>query len=252
MNLFDLTGKKALVTGSSRGLGRGMAEGLMVAGAEVVIMGTRENILDIAAGYNQDGLRCHGLVADLSRKENVEAAYHAGVSLLGGSLDILVNAAGVQRRHPATDFPYSDWQAVLAINLDAVFILCQLAGRAMIRQGKGKIINVASMMSFFGGITVPAYAASKGGLTQLTKALANEWTGRGVCVNAIAPGYMDTDMNVRLVNDPVRNREILGRIPAGRWGVPDDMKGITVFLASAASDYISGAIIPVDGAYLAR
>ncbi|MDW7659203.1 MAG: SDR family oxidoreductase, partial [Bacillota bacterium] len=117
---------------------------------------------------------------------------------------------------------------------------------------KGKIINVASMMSFFGGITIPAYAASKGGLTQLTKALANEWTGQGVCVNAIAPGYMDTDMNVRLINDPVRSREILSRIPAGRWGGPDDMKGITVFLSSAASDYISGAIIPVDGAYLAR
>lgn len=252
MDLFDLTGKKALVTGSSRGLGRGMAEALMAAGASVVIMGTTKAILETAAGYRRDGYACHGLTADLSGKETTEKAYHDSVSLLGDTPDILVNAAGIQRRHPATDFPYSDWQAVLAVNLESVFILCQQAGRDMIRKGYGKIINVASMMSFFGGMTVPAYAASKGGLTQLTKALANEWTGKGVCVNAIAPGYMDTDMNARLRQDPVRDRDILNRIPAGRWGLPDDMKGITIFLASAASDYVSGAIIPVDGGYLVR
>ncbi len=252
MNLFDLTGKTALVTGSSRGLGRGMAEALMEAGASVVIIGTKESIHDLAEDYRKSGYACQGLVADLGSRDGAAKAYHESAAILHAPPDILVNAAGVQRRHPAEDFPMEDWDTVMAVNLEAVFILCQLAGRDMLARGRGKIINVASMMSFFGGITIPAYAASKGGLTQLTKALANEWTGRGVCVNAIAPGYMATDMNTRLLQDPKRNQEILGRIPAGRWGTPDDMKGITVFLASSASDYVSGAIIPVDGAYLAR
>ena len=252
MNLFDLTGKTALVTGSSRGLGQGMAEALMEAGASVVIAGTQASIHDLAETYRQTGFACQGLVADLGSRDGAGKAYRDAVALLQAPPDILVNAAGVQRRHPAEDFPMEDWDTVMAVNLEAVFILCQLAGRDMLAQGRGKIVNVASMMSFFGGITIPAYAASKGGLTQLTKALANEWTGRGVCVNAIAPGYMATDMNTRLLQDPKRNQEILSRIPAGRWGTPADMKGITVFLASSASDYVSGAIIPVDGAYLAR
>ena len=161
-----------------------------------------------------------------------------------------MNCAGIQRRKPCLDFTIEDWDDVVEVNLTAVFRLCQLAGRIMAEQGKGKIINVASALSFFGGYTVPAYAASKGGVAQLTKALSNEWAGLGINVNAIAPGYMDTPMNVALINDPVRNGKILARIPAGRWGKPEDLQGVAVFLASEASNYLSGAVIPVDGGYL--
>jgi 2-deoxy-D-gluconate 3-dehydrogenase len=169
-----------------------------------------------------------------------------------GGIDILVNNAGIQRRHPAVDFPLEDWDRVLELNLTAVFDLCQLAGRAMIAQGRGKIINVASLLSFTGGLTVPAYAAAKGGVAQLTKALANEWAGKGVNVNALAPGYMDTPLNTALKADPDRSRSILERIPAGRWGTPADLQGAVVFLASPASDYIHGAILVVDGGFLGR
>ena len=175
------------------------------------------------------------------------------MELLGGHLDILVNGAGIQRRHFCEEFPIEDWDAVLEVNLTATFDLCQMAGQQFIRQNsKGKIINIASMLSFFGGYTVPAYAASKGGVAQLTKALSNEWTGKGINVNAIAPGYMATEMNTALLNDEGRNTEILGRIPAHRWGTPDDMKGLCIFLASDASDYIAGAVIPCDGGYLCK
>jgi 2-deoxy-D-gluconate 3-dehydrogenase len=173
------------------------------------------------------------------------------VEALGG-LDILVNNAGAQIRHPAEDFPLEDWDRVLAVNLDAVWILSQAAGRVMLAQGHGKIINLASLLSVFGGVTIPAYAASKGGVAQLTKALANEWARHGVNVNAIIPGYMATEMNEALVGNPDREPLILSRIPAGRWGQPADLKGTTIFLASAASDYLHGALIPVDGGYLGR
>jgi 2-deoxy-D-gluconate 3-dehydrogenase len=169
-----------------------------------------------------------------------------------GDINILINNAGVQSRYPCEDFPESDWDRVVEVNLTSVFLMCQLAGRKMLENKNGKIINIASMCSFFGGITIPAYSASKGGIMQLTKALSNEWAGRGVQVNAIAPGYMDTDLNTALINDEKRRTNILSRIPAGRWGNPEDMGGIAVFLASSASDYISGAIIPVDGGYLGR
>jgi 2-deoxy-D-gluconate 3-dehydrogenase len=161
-----------------------------------------------------------------------------------------VNNAGEQKRHPSEQFPLEDWDLVLAVNLDAVWILAQAAGRRMLAQGRGKIINVASMMSFTGGWTIPAYAASKGGVAQLTKALSNEWACRGVNVNAIAPGYMRTGLTAALVGNPQREPGILARIPAGRWGEPEDLKGTVIFLASAASDYLNGVIIPVDGGYL--
>ena len=163
-----------------------------------------------------------------------------------------MNNSGMIRRHKSEEYPLEDWDMVINLNLNTVFQLCQLAGKVMLKQGSGKIINIASMLSFFGGYTVPAYSASKGGVAQLTKALANEWSGKNVQVNAIAPGYMATDINQALMDDAGRSHEILSRIPAGRWGTPEDMKGIVVFLASAASDYVNGAIIPVDGAYLAR
>lgn len=252
MKSFDLNGKKAIVTGGGSGLGRGMAEGLHEAGAEVVIIDIADSVVDVAKEMAASGAMVYGVKGNLGDREDLKAAFQCAVDKLGGRLDIIVNSAGIQRRSKCEEFPIEHWDEVLEINLTSVFQLCQLAGQKMLEQGKGKIINVASMLSFFGGYTVPAYAASKGGVAQLTKAMANEWAGRGVNVNAVAPGYMDTMMNVALVNDPGRNEQILARIPAGRWGTPDDMKGIVIFLASDYADYINGAIIPVDGGYLSR
>lgn len=253
ISLFDLSGKKAIVTGGTRGLGYGMAEGLMEAGAEVVIVGTSDKCFAVAEGFRSRGFLCHGVKADFDKREEVYRGFKECVEKLGGKLDILLTAHGIQRRHSAEEFPVSEWDEVIRVNLDSVFILCQEAGKMMLEQGRGKIINVASMLSFFGGQTVPAYAASKGGIAQLTKALSNDWMKRGVNVNAIAPGYMDTEMNTALTdrNNP-RYQQIVDRIPAGRWGNADDMKGTAIFLASSASDYLGGAIIPVDGGYLVK
>lgn len=249
MSLFSLEGKTALVTGGTRGLGKGIAEGLLEAGAKVVIVGSSDSVMDIA---DKMGEGAYGLKCDLSSEKDIERGFNEALSILGGRLDILVNNAGIQRRNKCENFLLTDWDDVININLRAVFTLCQHAGRHMLNNGYGKIINVASMLSFFGGYTVPAYSASKGGVMQLTKALSNEWAGRGINVNAIAPGYMATDMNTALINDEGRNKEILSRIPAGRWGQAEDLKGLAVFLASSASDYVSGAIIPVDGGYMGR
>lgn len=183
--------------------------------------------------------------------EQVKAAVPAVVSQFG-QIDILVNNAGIQRRSPSVDFPESDWDDVIQVNLKTVWILCQSAGRFMIPGGSGKIINTASLLSFQGGITVPAYAAAKGGVAQLTKALSNEWAKHNVNVNAIVPGYIATDMNTALMDDPVRSKQILDRIPAGRWGNPEDFKGTVVFLASDASNYIHGHLLAVDGGWLGR
>ena len=253
-SLFDLTGKKAIVTGGTRGLGHGMAEGLMEAGAAVVIFGTSKKVIEGAAQFEAKGYWCKGIAVDLADDRARQEAFDQAVALLGG-LDILVNAAGIQRRHPSPEFPLQDWKDVLNVNLTAPFDLCQMAAKEFLKKEQpcGKIVNIASMLSFFGGMTVPAYAASKGGVAQMTKALCNELASKGIQVNAIAPGYMDTDMNVALtdVSNP-RYREITDRIPAHRWGTPEDMKGTVVFLASRASDYLNGAVIPVDGGYLVK
>ena len=253
-SLFDLTGKKAIVTGGTRGLGHGMAEGLMEAGAAVVIFGTSKKVIEVAAQFEAMGYWCNGIAVDLADDRARQEAFDQAVALLGG-LDILVNAAGIQRRHPSPEFPLQDWKDVLNVNLTAPFDLCQMAAKEFLKKEQpcGKIVNIASMLSFFGGMTVPAYAASKGGVAQMTKALCNELASKGIQVNAIAPGYMDTDMNVALtdVSNP-RYREITDRIPAHRWGTPEDMKGTVVFLASRASDYLNGAVIPVDGGYLVK
>ncbi|MEE8706259.1 MAG: SDR family oxidoreductase [Oscillospiraceae bacterium] len=251
-NMFDLNGKTALVTGGTRGLGRGMAEGLAEAGAKVVIVGSSAGVLKTAEELRAKGLDVAGIRADLGQRDKIPAMFQEALKMLGGKIDILLNDAGVQRRNHCEDFTLEDWDTVININLNAVFVLCQLAGREMLKQGSGKIINMASMLSFFGGFTVPAYAASKGAVAQLTKALSNEWAGKNIQVNAIAPGYMATEMNTALINDNGRNTEILARIPAGRWGTPEDMKGLAVFLASDASNYVSGAVIPLDGGYLAK
>jgi 2-deoxy-D-gluconate 3-dehydrogenase len=252
MELFDLTGRKALVTGGSRGLGAGMARGLVKAGADVAIVSSSDTIFGAAETLGREaGRPVHPIQADLSDRAQLQRAFDEGVEKLGGQ-DILVVSHGIQRRFRAEDFPVEDWEMVLEVNLTSMFLLNQLAGRVMLAQGHGKIINVASLLSFSGGFTVPAYAAAKGGVAQLTKALANEWARHGVNVNAIAPGYMVTDLNAALIADPVRNREIGARIPAKRWGQPEDLEGIVVFLASEASNYVHGAVIPVDGGWMAR
>ena len=244
--IFSVEGKRALVTGGSAGLGRAMAEALVAGGARVAIAGRSARLTEAAAEMGAIPLQ-----VDLADRAQAQALVGRAVEALGG-LDVLVNNAGTQRRHPAEDFPLDDWDRVLAVNLDAVWILAQAVGRHMLARGRGKIINVASVLSVFGGITVPAYAAAKGGVAQLTKALSNEWAGRGINVNAIAPGYMDTGMTADLVGNPQREPLILARVPAGRWGQPGDLQGAVLFLASAASDYVHGAVIPVDGGYLGR
>lgn len=253
MNLFDIQEKKALVTGGTRGLGYGMAEGLMEAGCEVAIVGTSDKVFQVAEDFRARGFLCHGVKADFSRQEDVLRGFRECVEKLGGELDILVNAHGVQRRHSAEDFPMEDWNLVINVNLNSIFMLCQEAGKLMLKKGSGKIINVASMNAFFGGQTIPAYAAAKGGVAQLTKELSNDWMSRGINVNALAPGYMATDMNEALLDpENPRYQQITQRIPAGRWGNGGDMKGPCIFLASHASDYLGGAIIPVDGGYLVK
>jgi len=251
-SIFDISGKKAIVTGAAQGLGNGMAAGLMKEGVEVVLFDINPKVKDVAEGFVNDGYKCHAVVVNLGDQAERERAFDEALEMLGGRLDIIVTAAGIQRRHKSEEFPLEDWNLVLNVNLTAVFALDQLAARVMLKQGSGKIINIASMLSYFGGFTVPAYAASKGGVAQITKAFANEWASKGINVNAIAPGYMATEMNVALINDEVRNTEILSRIPAKRWGTPEDVAGVACFLASPASDYLNGAIIPCDGGYLSR
>lgn len=248
--IFDLTGRTALVTGGARGLGRGMTEGLLAAGADVITVqrGTVPDDLDrYATGL---GRTLTPVTLDLGEPDQVDRV--TTELLAERQIDILINNAGLQHREDSIDFSPDAFDQVLQINLRAAFRLCQLLGRPMLERGYGKIINIASMVSWSGGYRVPAYAASKGAITQVTKALCNEWAGRGVNVNAIAPGYMDTEMNEALIADPARNEQISVRIPAARWGTPADMAGAAIFLASPAADYIHGAIIPVDGGWLAR
>ncbi len=249
--LFDLTGRKAIVTGAAQGLAYSMAEGLMESGAEVAVIDISDRTVEVAREFCGRGFRCHGIQADLSRIDELEGVFSRAVDALGG-LDIIVNGAGVQRRYGSEEFPTEEWDFVINVNLNSVWKLCQLAGRHFLENGGGKIINIASMLSFLGGYTVAAYAASKGGVAQLTKALSNEWAGKNININALAPGYMATALNTAIINDPVRSKEILDRIPARRWGQPGDMKGAVIFLASGASDYLNGAIIPVDGGFLSR
>jgi 2-deoxy-D-gluconate 3-dehydrogenase len=249
---FSLRGKNALVTGSRTGLGAGIAVGLAQAGANVVINGSTgggiEKVCDTVTAL---GVKAVCAVADISDPQACAGLIERTVSELG-SIDILVNNAGIIRRSPAADYSAEDWACVIEVNLNAVFRLSQLAGRRMLAQGSGKIINIASVLSFQGGVFVPAYAASKGAVAQLTKALANEWAPKGINVNAIAPGYMATENTSALRADPVRSRQILERIPAGRWGTREDLAGVAVFLASAASDYMHGHVLVVDGGWMAR
>jgi 2-deoxy-D-gluconate 3-dehydrogenase len=250
--LFSLAGRRALVTGASRGLGRAMAIALAGAGADVVCASSRPG----GASGTANAIRALGrdaweVAADLSMHDGALALADEA-ERAATRIDILVNDAGTIRRHPAAEYPLAEWEAVLRTNLDATFLLCQRLGGAMVARGAGKIVNVASLLSFSGGINVAAYTASKHAVAGLTKALANEWAASNVQVNAIAPGYFATDNTQRLRDDAARYREITDRIPAHRWGEPDDLAGAVIFLASRASDYINGHVLVVDGGWMAR
>lgn len=248
---FDLTGKNALVTGANTGLGQAMAVALAGAGARVALAG-RSQPDDTEAKIKALGGESTVIMADLSETSVLSGVVEQAEAALG-PLDILVNNAGIIRRSDALEFSEQDWDDVLATNLKSPFFLCQAAAKSFVANGRrGKIINVASLLSFQGGIRVSSYTASKSGLAGLTRLLANEWAPRGINVNAIVPGYFATNNTKALRENAERNKEILARIPAGRWGEPDDLGGLCVFLSSAASDYIHGALIPVDGGWLAR
>ncbi|KGB52745.1 2-deoxy-D-gluconate 3-dehydrogenase [Sphingopyxis sp. LC363] len=250
MKMFDLTGKVALVTGANTGIGQGIALALAEAGADIAAAG-RSPADETVGKVRGLGHRAENFAADLSSVGAVQPLVDAVLAEFG-RIDILVNNAGIIRRADAVDFTEADWDAVMDTNLKTLFFLCQGVGRHMIARGSGKIINIASMLTFQGGIRVPSYTASKSGVGGLTKLLANEWAAKGVQVNAIAPGYIATNNTAALQGDATRNRQIMERIPAGRWGDPSDIGGAAVFLASPASDYVQGHILAVDGGWLAR
>jgi len=251
--LFDLTGKLAVVTGCRRGIGLAMAAALADAGADIVgVSASLESTgSQVARRVEASGRSFTGFRVDLAYRAAVRQIATV-LNRLDRDIDILVNNAGTIRRAPAAEHADEDWDRVLAVNLSAPFLLAREIGRAMLDRGRGKIIFTASLLSFQGGINVPGYTAAKSGIAGLTRALANEWAARGVNVNAIAPGYIATDNTQALRDDRQRSSSILERIPAGRWGRPEDLAGVTVFLASAASDYVHGAVIPVDGGWLGR
>ncbi len=252
LDSFKLDGKVALVTGAGRGLGQAMAVGLAEAGADIAGLGTT-SLEETQTQVQALGRRFLPVLCNLGAATVTELQDKVGqVVQTLGRLDILINNAGIIRRTPALEFNETDWDDVIQINLKAVFFLSQAAGNVMAQQGSGKIVNIASMLSFQGGILVPSYTAAKSGVAGLTHALANEWAGKGINVNAIAPGYMATDNTAPLRADEQRSQSILARIPAGRWGVPADLKGLVVFLASAASDYMHGSVVPIDGGWLGR
>ncbi len=251
LDKFSLEGRAALITGAGRGIGRACALALAEAGAEVALVARSAEVEDTAHQIAKLGRKALALRLDLAAAGAAEEAVHRTVKEFG-KLEILVNNAGTTRRHPAEEFPDQDWDLVLELNLNAVFRACREAGRVMLPRGYGKIVNIASLLSFQGGITVPAYAASKHAVAGLTRALANDWAGRGLNVNAVCPGYVRTQVTAALQQDPVRNRQILERIPQGRWAEPEDMAGAVVFLASEAAAYVQGHLLVVDGGWMSR
>ncbi|KAK9459236.1 NAD(P)-binding protein [Lipomyces oligophaga] len=257
-DLFSLEGKVAVVTGGTRGIGAGICIGFAEAGADVVLIQRSATNTSTKDAIEKMGNKAWIVQCDLSNAEEVRKVTKYITEDLGLLIDILVNCGGIQRRHPAELFPESDWDEVIQVNLKSCWCLARDIGRHILetksqRNGsRGKIINIASLASFQGGITVPAYAAAKHGIVGLTKALSNEWVGKGINVNAVAPGYIATEMNTALIENPTRSRQIMERIPANRWGSSEDFKGVVIFLASAASDYVSGDVVTVDGGWMAR
>jgi 2-deoxy-D-gluconate 3-dehydrogenase len=247
---FSLDGRLAMVTGAGSGIGRAIALGLAGAGADLLLLSERDNLAPVAEEATALGAAVTTELLDLADRPARRAA--AERLLDAHAVDVLVNNAGLIRRAPATEFPDEDWYEVVEVNLHAAFELCRAAGRRMVARGSGKIVNVASMLSFQGGLLVPSYAASKHALAGLTRALANEWASHGVNVNAVAPGYVATATTAALRSDPTRSGEILARIPAGRWAEPEDVAGAVVFLASPAADYVHGHVLAVDGGWLSR
>ena len=250
--MFDIAGKHAIVSGGAQGLSRGMAEGLLEDGCKVVIMDLQKEKLEkVCADYRAQGYEAYPVVGNLADRADLNRMFDEALEILDGRLDILIPAAGVQRRYLPEEFPAKDWDLVININLNAVWFMIQRALQVMLKQPTGgKIVTIGSMVTWFGGTTVPAYTASKGAVSQLTKSVAVDCAGRGININAICPGYMDTEMTANMTQE--RKDECTKRIPAGRWGLPADLKGVVTFLCSSASDYINGATIPVDGAYLCK
>lgn len=251
-NLFDLTGKKALVTGGSKGIGKRLAQALHDAGAEVVIFYNSTCAEDTARKMQGGGPAVYAVQCNVADRASLDRAVPEAAEKLGGRIDILVNAAGINRRYWLEDFPLDMWDEVIATNLNGTVYCSQLVGKYMLENGYGRIVNLASMNSFVAGPKMAAYVASKGGVSQVTKAFANEWGGRGIRVNAIAPGYIETDQTLPLMQDSKRFQEILDRIAVGRWGTPDDLVGPVLMLCSEAGAYCNGLVMPVDGGYLAR
>ncbi|MDO5350630.1 MAG: SDR family oxidoreductase [Lachnospiraceae bacterium] len=249
---FSVEGKKCIVTGGAQGLSRGMAEGLLENGAEVVLMDLQaEKLQAVVDEYKAMGYKAYGVVGDLSKKAEVDRMFDQAMELLGGKLDVMIPAAGIQRRYEPWEFPEEMWKLVIDVNLNHVWFMCQRAVQVMKDQDTiGKIINIASMNTYFGGTTVPAYSAAKSAVSGLTRSLASDCADHNICCNAIAPGYMDTEMCANMTQ--ARKDECTARIPAGRWGLPEDLKGPVLFLASSASDYLNGVTIPVDGGYLTK
>ena len=250
MRLFDLTGRKVIVTGAASGLGKAMAEGLHEAGAEVVIIDVAASGAKTASKMGESGAAVHFIQADLLDRSQLNRSFDIALEKLSGDLDIIVNNVGMHIRKPAYGYQMVDWDKVLGLNLNTQFMFCQRAGEHMLQRGYGKIINIASVVGVTGGLNAAAYSASKGGVIAMSKSLSNEWAEKGIQVNVIAPGYIDTAINDDI--DAARKERLVERIPAGRWGYPDDLKGAVVFLASKASDYICGIVLPVDGGFLAR
>ncbi|WP_441003493.1 2-dehydro-3-deoxy-D-gluconate 5-dehydrogenase KduD [Pseudocolwellia agarivorans] len=252
LSLFSLVGKTALVTGASRGLGQAIAVGLAKAGATIICSSSKENgTLETENMIKNIGGKSFSVSADLSDQDAVNSMVNAAFEFTG-TIDILVNNGGTISRYPADQYPLNEWQKVIDVNLNSVFQICQLVGIKMLEKQAGKIINIASMLSYTGGITVPAYTASKHAVVGITKALANEWASKNIQVNAIAPGYFRTDNTQALQDNPERNADIEKRIPAGKWGEPEQLVGAVTFLASSASDYVNGHVLAVDGGWLAR
>ena len=249
-NPFDLTGKNAIVTGASRGIGKSLALSLANAGANIIIIDVcRDEQTEQEIKSYQ--VSCETFIFDLANFEQYQSLISTIIEKYQ-HIDILINNAGIQQRHPAATFPKADWDLVIDINMNAVFFMCQQVGRHMLERGYGKIVNIASLLAFQGGFTIPAYTAAKSAVSGFSKSLSNEWASKGITINCIAPGYIATEMNTALMNDETRNRQILERIPAGRWGDPQDLGGAAVFLSSSASDYINGFTLAVDGGWLGR
>lgn len=249
---FSVAGKKCIVTGGAQGLSRGMAEGLLENGAEVVLMDLQaEKLQKVVDEYNAMGYKAYAVAGNLSQKSEIDRMFDEAMQHLGGELDVMIPAAGIQRRYEPWEFPEEQWRLVIDVDLNHVWFMCQKAIQVMKdRDTVGKIINIASMNSYFGGTTVPAYSAAKGAIVSLTRSIASDCADHSICCNAIAPGYMDTEMCANMTQE--RKDECTARIPAARWGTPEDVKGPILFLASSASDYLNGATIPVDGGFLTK